>query len=174
MVRSVSAFPDVVPSDEEILSAINEYMFGSEHPDLVGYRTQTLQRDMRNKYIYMAGMRRICAIGGLKNKRVLDVGCGFGWQALTISMLGNNSVVAIDILPSMIDGATECVKSLHAKGVKFDVTPLLGDICSLDLPPKSIDAIYSIESIEHVHNLESMQDRCGHAAEARGQNYDLQ
>jgi hypothetical protein len=44
-------------------------------------------------------------------------------------MIGENSVVASDILQSMIDGATESVNSLRTKGVKFDVTPVRGDLC---------------------------------------------
>lgn len=147
-------------SDEEILQAVHTYMFGSNNPDLIGYRTQSLTRDLANKKIYMWTMRRLCRLGNLKGKKVLDVGCGFGWQALTVSMIGNNSVVANDILPSMIAGVKDCIASLRAKGVDFDVEPLLGDICELDLPEGSFDAIYTIEAVEHVHDLGRMFDSC--------------
>jgi 2-polyprenyl-3-methyl-5-hydroxy-6-metoxy-1,4-benzoquinol methylase len=42
-------------------------------------------------------------LGEMRNARVLDVGCGFGWQALLIALLGGNDVVANDIRESMID-----------------------------------------------------------------------
>jgi ubiquinone/menaquinone biosynthesis C-methylase UbiE len=65
-----------------------------------------------------------------------------GWQALAVSMIGGNRVVANDILPSMIEGATECVRSLRAEGTyKFDVLPVQGDICRLDFLDGSFDAI---------------------------------
>jgi ubiquinone/menaquinone biosynthesis C-methylase UbiE len=155
-------------SDHEILEAVNDYMFSSDNPDLVGYRTQSLDRDLANKQIFMWHMRQICALGNLRNKRVLDVGCGFGWQALAISMIGNNTVIANDILPSMIDGANDCVKKLREKGVRFDVTPLLGDICNLSLEPNSLDAIYSLEAVEHVHDIGQMFDSCARLLKKNG------
>lgn len=146
--------------DQKIIDAIQSYMFGSEHPDLVGYRTQSLERDLKHKDLFIWGMRRLCRLGAFYNKRILDVGCGFGWQALSVSMIGNNSVVALDILPSMIEGARECVETLHTKDFVFDVSPVCGDICDVDLPANSFDGIYSIEAIEHVHDIGQMFDNC--------------
>ena len=87
-----------VYTDEEILDHIRAYMRGSENPDFVGYRQQTLERDFSNTQRYMWFMKYICNLGNLKRKRLLDVGCRCGWQALTISLLGNNHIVAMDIL----------------------------------------------------------------------------
>lgn len=155
-------------SDEEIFQAILTYMSGSENPDLVGYREQSLQRDLADKKIYMWNMRRLCRLGNLYESKVLDVGCGCGWQALTVSMIGNNSVVASDILPSMIDGVKDCVRRLHQTQYKFDVTPLLGDVCELSLPDDSFDAIYSLEAVEHVHDLGKMFDTCARLLKKAG------
>ena len=157
-----------MPTDEEILEAIHSYMFGSNNPDLIGYRTQSLERDLANKQIFMWHMRRLCTLGNLQNKKVLDVGCGFAWQALAVSMIGNNKVIANDILPSMIDGANDCVKHLRAQGVRFDVTPVLGDICDLDLEQHSFDAIYSLEAVEHVRDLGRMFDNCARLLKKHG------
>jgi hypothetical protein len=33
------------------------------------------------------------------NSRLLDVGYGFGWDAVAISLLGNNEIIANDVLP---------------------------------------------------------------------------
>ena len=40
------------------------------------------------------------------------------------------------------------------------IEPLTGDICTLDLPPASFDAIMSNQTIEHVHDLDAMFDVC--------------
>lgn len=147
--------------DVVILEAVHEYMFGSENPDFIGYRTQSLQRDLAHMHIFMWNMRRACALGRMENAKVLDIGCGFGWQALAVSMIGDNQVTALDILPPMIDGVNDCVASLKAKNkYEFSITPKLGDICNLDLPDHSFDAIYSMEAIEHVHDVGLMFDSC--------------
>jgi ubiquinone/menaquinone biosynthesis C-methylase UbiE len=33
------------------------------------------------------------------------------------------------------------------------VTPLLGDICSLNVEPASFDAIFCNQTVEHIHDL---------------------
>src|SRR5271166_4952899 len=147
-------------TDALVWDAIHSYMFGSEHPDVVGYRNQSLERDLANGPHFVSAIREICRLGNFYNKRILEVGCGLGWYALAISMIGDNSVLATDILQSMIDGATECMNGLRAKGVKFDVTPMQGDICNIDLPASSFDSIYSNEAVEHVHDLGLMFDNC--------------
>ncbi len=148
-------------TDAEILDAVHAYMYGSEHPDLIEYRAQSLERDLAYKHIFMWSMRRACTLAHMQNAKVLDVGCGFGWQALAISMIGGNQVTANDILPSMVDGMKDCIASLKSKDTfNFSITPLLGDICDLDLPSHSFDAIYSFEAIEHVHDMGRMFDSC--------------
>jgi ubiquinone/menaquinone biosynthesis C-methylase UbiE len=158
----------VAYSPAEILDAVHSYMFGSEHPDVVGYRNQSLERDLANGQRFVSEMENLCRLGDFHKKRILDVGCGLGWQALAVSMIGDNSVVASDILQSMIDGATECVNSLRARGLKFDVTPLRGDICGIDLEDESFDGIYSLEAIEHVHDLDRMFDSCARLLRRKG------
>ena len=74
-------------------------MFGSEHPDVVGYRNQSLERDLANGQRFVSDMKNVFHLGHFHKKRILDVGCGLGWQALEVSMIGENSVVA----SSMID-----------------------------------------------------------------------
>lgn len=107
---------------------------------------------------WSAGIRRVCQMGDFNGKHVLEVGCGFGWDAVGLSLIGDNQVVATDILPSMIDGVEQCLAK--ARGKPLNVTPLQGDICTLDLPAESFDGIYSSEAVEHVHDLGAMFDRC--------------
>lgn len=146
-------------TDSQILSFVEAYMHGSDHPDQVGYREQTKGREFADKDIFMARLKMLARLGKFRGKRILDVGCGFGWQAFAFSLMGN-SVVGIDILPGMIDGMTESIASMKAKGIEFDLKGICGDICDPKLEPHSFDAIYSNEAIEHVHDLDAMFVRC--------------
>jgi cyclopropane fatty-acyl-phospholipid synthase-like methyltransferase len=60
----------------------------------------------------------------------------------------------------MIDGMTQSLEAQRRRGINLAITPMLGDICTLDLEPASFDGIYSLEAIEHVHSLEQMFDKC--------------
>lgn len=40
-------------------------------------------------------------LGKMYDCHVIDIGCGFGWQAVTIAMRGNNHVIANDIRKTM-------------------------------------------------------------------------
>src|SRR5206468_3986037 len=97
-----------------------------------------------------------------------EVGCGFGWDAVALSLIGDNEVVATDILPSMIDGVSQCLAAMEAKGRPLSVRPLQGDICRLDLPDASFDGIFSSEAIEHVHDLGDMFDNIRRLLEPSG------
>jgi SAM-dependent methyltransferase len=148
--------------DERIIELIEEYMHGSENPDQVGYREQTYGRDFADKKRFLWFIKKhIVGLGNYHGKRILDVGCGLGWHAFAISLLDqSNAVVGIDILPSIHEGMSESVATMQAKGIKFNLTPIQGDICNIDLPAGSFDSIYSQEAIEHVHDLRKMFKRC--------------
>ena len=148
-------------ADDEIIQTINEYMDASEHPDLVGYREQTRERDFAQPDHFLNGLRQIVEIGGFRNKRILDVGCGFGWYSVGLNLVdASNEVVGLDILPSAIQGMNECLNSLRRRGTPVNVTAVCGDICNPDFSPGSFDAIYSNEAIEHVHDMEAMFRSC--------------
>src|SRR4029079_9814003 len=82
--------------------------------------------------------------------------------------VGKNHVIANDILPSMIDGVTDCVRHMKARDIECDVEPLLVDMCKIDLPKGSLDGIYSLQAIEHVHDLELMFQRCANLLKPGG------
>jgi SAM-dependent methyltransferase len=148
-------------TDDEIIQHINAYMDGSSHPDCVGYRAQTRERDFANKQGFIQYLRELMRFGSFQGKRILDVGCGFGWHDVGLSLLDPTlEVVGVDILPGMIEGMKECLESLGRKGVSIRVSALCGDICDLDLEPGSFGAIFSNESIEHVHDVGRMVATC--------------
>lgn len=142
----------------QLAALITEYSKSSEHPDLQVYRRDVDGFDW-NRFSWWIG--HVAKLGHFYGgKRVLEVGCGFGWEAVALSLETGANMVAMDILPSMIAGVTECLDTMRAKGHDFTVEPLVGDICTVDLPPASFDGIFSSEAVEHVHSLEQMYDRC--------------
>lgn len=144
--------------DVALKDTVKAYIYGSDHPDLEVYR-----KDFDTKFdidYWLTGMLARCELGGFRGKRILEVGCGFGWDAVALSLLGQNKVVATDILPSMVEGTQECLDTMKKNGNALNIEAVQGDICSLDLPDNSFDGIYSSEAIEHVHNLKAMFDRC--------------
>jgi SAM-dependent methyltransferase len=153
-------------NQQDIAPTLREYVQGSEHPDLQVYRRDIT--DPAYMDVWLWRMRYYCDLGHFYNKRILEVGAGFGWDAACLALLGNNEVVASDILPSMIDGMSDCVHSMKQKGRPIDITPLCGDICLLDLPDSSFDGIFSTEAIEHVHDLGGMFRNCYRLLRARG------
>jgi ubiquinone/menaquinone biosynthesis C-methylase UbiE len=145
-------------SDTEIGTIVRDYLNGSEHPDLVVYRRDFGRLFDHNHWL--GEVRKFCQLGSFYNKDLLEVGCGFGWDAVGLSLVGGNRVTATDVLPSMIDGATQCLENMENKGRKLDVKPMVADICTLDLPDASFDGIFSSEAIEHVHDLQGMFKNC--------------
>ena len=144
--------------ETDLSKLMSQYVQGSEHPDLQVYRTGML--DPTGHSLWFWRTKHFCDLGDFYWKRILEVGCGFGWDAVGIAVVGNNEVVASDILPSMVDGMTQCLDANKAAGNPLNVTPLQGDICRLELPDASFDGIFSTEAIEHVHDLGEMFDNC--------------
>jgi ubiquinone/menaquinone biosynthesis C-methylase UbiE len=143
---------------EQLPDVLSEYVHGSDHPDIQVYRRDVM--DPGSMDVWTWRRKHFCDLGGFYGKRILEVGAGFGWDAVGIALIGDNQVVATDILPSMIDGMSQCLASMEAKGKAIEVTPLQGDICELDLEDESFDGIFSSEAIEHVHDLQRMFDNC--------------
>jgi len=145
-------------STGELASRIIDYSNGSDHPDLLVYR-----RDIESHNWERFGwwIRLIAGLGNFYgDKRILEIGCGFGWEAAALSLETGATVVAMDILPSMIDGVQQCLDAAKARGETLKVEALVGDVCTVDLPPASFDGMFSSEAVEHVHSLELMYDRC--------------
>ena len=150
---------------EAIFDIVEEYSRGSDHPDLRAYRrdlegTNPIHAAPVDKVRWVRAREAYRRAGRFYNGRILEVGCGFGWDAVALSLVGKNHVVACDILPSMIEGVTECLDSMRRKGKTLDVEPLVTDICRNSLPSESFDGIFSSEAIEHVHSSEEMFDEC--------------
>ena len=96
------------------------------------------------------------SLGRMCRARVLDLGCGFGWHALLMSLIGGNEVVANDVRPLMTRAIEKRLDAVEAEfGARPNVQTLCGDFMLVDIPDNAFDAIFSNQTIEHVHNLDA-------------------
>lgn len=82
------------------------------------------------------------------DKDVLDIACGCGMGTKMIAERAVR-VHGYDIDSESIEFAK---KYYNAENIKYDV----GDICKISEPDASFDSVISVETFEHVENLEGM------------------
>lgn len=144
-----------------IVSLIREYVEGSGNPDLAIYGRRFLSSDPREARRFCLHIANMCRLVTSRGGTLLDVGCGFGWNALGFATLGGcRRVIANDIRESMTAPLDEFLARKRSEGLDLPVTRMTGDICELDLAPGSIDSIVCNQTIEHVHDLDRMFARC--------------
>ena len=85
-----------------------------------------------------------------RGKRVLDLGCGFGWHCIYASEQGAASVTGVDISEKMLD---EAKKRTNSELVKYIHAP----IEDYDYPINSFDAVISSLAF---HYVKSFDDIC--------------
>ena len=82
---------------------------------------------------------------------VLDLGCGVGGQTLHLAELTSAAIVAIDSHAPSI----ECLSAMVAeRGLTPRVSPVVGDMANLGLPPASFDLVWSEGALYNIglHN----------------------
>ncbi|NBO17300.1 MAG: class I SAM-dependent methyltransferase [Proteobacteria bacterium] len=79
----------------------------------------------------------------LKDKTILDLGCGFGWFCLIAEKKGAQKIYGIEISDEDLQTAKNHIKS---KKIEFKI----GSAIHIPLPDSSIDTIFSWEVIEHI------------------------
>ncbi|KAK4442276.1 S-adenosyl-L-methionine-dependent methyltransferase, partial [Podospora aff. communis PSN243] len=86
--------------------------------------------------------------------RVLDAGCGVGHVALRMASQHGLSVSAIDVVPHHVEKAKQSI-TRHKLEKKINVRH--ADYHHLDfLPPSSLDGIYTMETLVHATDPESV------------------
>ena len=80
--------------------------------------------------------------------RVLDVGSGLGGSAFYMSRAYGAVVTGVDILPRMVDLATQRAKERGLSGVTF----VHGDILEVDLPAETYDLVYSRDAFLYIED----------------------
>ncbi len=84
-----------------------------------------------------------------RNKRVLDLGCGFGWHCLHAIENGAESVVGVDISEKMLETAIE--KST-GKNIKY----YCASIEDVDFEPDSFDVILSSLAFHYIKSFDEI------------------
>jgi 2-polyprenyl-3-methyl-5-hydroxy-6-metoxy-1,4-benzoquinol methylase len=87
-------------------------------------------------------------LGSVENKKVLDIGSGFGNAALNLAKRGAN-VTSIDISPELMKGC-----KYRANKTALTVNFQLMDACKLEFEDNSFDIILGFRTIHHLQNIE--------------------
>lgn len=146
----------VTAEPKDRTSWVQEYIDGCNNPDFKAYAAKISATDER--YVWIT--RHLVELGRMQNGRVLDIGCGFGWDAVAISLEANATVVANDVRPEMTSVVKKRVEEINKRGAGVKVEILTGDICNIGLSDSSFDAIVCQETIEHVHDLDALFEVC--------------
>ncbi len=99
---------------------------------------------------------------GLDGRRVLDLGCGFGWFCRWARERGAASVLGVDVSERMLARAREDTDDAAISYVEADLE-------HLEISPDAFDLAYSSLAFHYVENLEGLL-ACVHAALAPGGN----
>jgi ubiquinone/menaquinone biosynthesis C-methylase UbiE len=90
----------------------------------------------------------------IKNKSVLDMGCGSGRFTIALAQLGAKMVTGIDLGKTGINVGRKISESLHLKNIKF----LEGNVTSLPFEDNSFDFVFSKGVLHHTGNLKKGLD----------------
>ena len=85
----------------------------------------------------------------LLGRKVLDLGCGFGWFCRWAREQGANHVVGVDVSEKMLARA-------GAASADPAITYTRADMEQLELPPKTFDVVYSALALHYVENLSAL------------------
>ncbi len=83
----------------------------------------------------------------MTGRRVLDLGCGFGWFARWARQEGAASILAIDVSAKMLTRAAAMTNDPA-------ITYMRGDLETLDVPAAAFDLAYSALAFHYIANLE--------------------
>lgn len=87
-----------------------------------------------------------------KDKRVLDLGCGFGWHCRYAVENGARSVIGIDISQKMLSEAKSKTK---CGNIEYICMP----IKDIDFPEESFDVVISSLALHYIKSFEDVLDR---------------
>jgi SAM-dependent methyltransferase len=88
----------------------------------------------------------------LRGRKVLDLGCGFGWFCRWARQQGAARVLGIDVSEKMLARSS-------AEAAYPALTYTRADMEHLDLPPASFDLVYSSLALHYVENLSGLMSQ---------------
>lgn len=86
---------------------------------------------------------------GVRGKRILDLGCGFGWFARWAREQGARSVLGIDVSEKMLQRAMEMTSD---DGIVYQ----RADLETIELPVASFELVFSSLAVHYIENLERL------------------
>lgn len=101
-------------------------------------------------------------IGEIKNKTILDIGCGGGLISVPLSRLGGK-VTGIDA-----DKQAITVAKQHSKAEGLDINFIHGAAENLVEDEQKFDVVMALEVIEHVDNPKLFVDLCSQLVKPNG------
>ncbi|MCH3963765.1 MAG: class I SAM-dependent methyltransferase [Clostridium sp.] len=85
-------------------------------------------------------------------KKVLDLGCGFGWHCRFAIENGAKSVIGIDISQKMLNEARDKTKSKYIQYIRMPIE-------DIDFPNNSFDVVISSLALHYVQSFEDVLDK---------------
>jgi ubiquinone/menaquinone biosynthesis C-methylase UbiE/intracellular sulfur oxidation DsrE/DsrF family protein len=131
----------VVAQDKSVRPGINDPF---QNPDVAKY-AKTFEGESRE--VYVLREKVVAACGLKKGTVVADIGAGTGlYTRLFAKAVGpDGQVFAVDIAPKFLEHVQ---KTSRDAGLK-NVTPVLCNFDSVDLPPKSVDVAFVCDTYHH-------------------------
>lgn len=96
-----------------------------------------------------------------QGKRVLDLGCGFGWHCRYAVEKGAKSVVGVDISQKMLSEAKDKTKSEY---IQYILIP----IEDIDFPEDSFDVVISSLAFHYIQSFEDILSKIGRCISSGG------
>jgi SAM-dependent methyltransferase len=97
----------------------------------------------------------------LRDKRVLDLGCGFGWHCRYVHEHGATKVVGIDLSQKMLERARA---TSHAPGIKYHRCA----IEDIDFPANEFDLVISSLALHYVESFDRVCCKIHHCLTPSG------
>lgn len=88
----------------------------------------------------------------LRGRRVLDLGCGFGWFCRWAREQGAAHVLGVDVSEKMLARARVAADDPTIEYLRADLE-------DVELPPSSFDLVYSSLALHYLENLASLSGR---------------
>jgi ubiquinone biosynthesis O-methyltransferase len=104
----------------------------------------------RAKHTYRRRLETIQGLAnGLSGKRVLDVGCGYGFRTLGLASKGAEALVGIDLDRNRVSAAIEYARHIEINSITFQVM----NAQRMEFEENAFDVVVADEMIHHVENL---------------------
>lgn len=96
-----------------------------------------------------------------KDKRVLDLGCGFGWHCMWALQNGAKKVVGVDISKKMLEKAHDMDSTASIEYIEMPIE-------DIDFPDDSFDIVISSLAFHYIESFDEMAKKINRLLSANG------